>query len=161
MPVGLSDDRSAGALATSPTTPSARTLTAANIDRTALALFNSPALPGEPGKWLIPNDALKGAAPTVAHIDNAFLPGTGRFTADMAVADLDYNATSKDTLALKYFYQHDPAIAPYSYSSVPGFSEHLDSGAQVASITNSYIVKSNLSTTRDPRLHSRKDLGRQ
>jgi hypothetical protein len=38
-------------------------------------------------------------------------------------------------------------LAPYSYSSVPGFTEHLDSGAQVFSITNSFIVKSNLSTT--------------
>jgi len=65
----------------------------------------------------------------------------------MAVADLDYNATSKDSLALKYFYQHDPAVAPFSYSSVPGFSEHLDSGAQVFSVTNSFIVKSNLSTS--------------
>ena len=147
VPVGLSDDRSAGALADITNNSFGTTLTTANIDRTALALFNSPSLPGEPGKWLIPNDNLKGAAPTAAHLDNAFLPGTGRFTADMAVADIDYNATSKDTLALKYFYQHDPAIAPYSYSSVPGFSEHLDSGAQVASITNSYIVKSNLSTS--------------
>jgi len=147
VPVGLSDDRSAGALADITNNSFGTTLTSANIDRTALALFNSPALPGEPGKWLIPNDNLKGAAPTAAHLDNAFLPGTGRFTADMGVADIDYNATSKDTLALKYFYQHDPALAPYSYSSVPGFSEHLDSGAQVASITNSYIVKSNLSTT--------------
>jgi hypothetical protein len=157
VPVGLSDDRSADALATvtnnSFCTPSDQAnfgcppLTAANIDPTALALFNSPALPGEPGKWLIPNDALNGAAPSPAHIDNAFLPGTGRFTADMAVADLDYNATSKDTLALKYFYQHDPAIAPYSYSSVPGFDEHLDSGAQVLSVNNSYIVKTNLSTS--------------
>jgi hypothetical protein len=157
VPVGLSDDRSADALATvtnnSFCTPSDQAnfgcppLTAANIDPTALALFNSPALPGEPGKWLIPNDALGGAAPSPAHIDNAFLPGTGRFTADMAVADLDYNATSKDTLALKYFYQHDPAVAPYSYSSVPGFDEHLDSGAQVFSVNNSYIVKTNLSTT--------------
>jgi hypothetical protein len=157
VPVGLSDDRSADALATvtnnSFCTPADQAnfgcppLTAANIDPTALALFNSPALPGEPGKWLIPNDALGGAAPSPAHIDNAFLPGTGRFTADMAVADLDYNATSKDTLALKYFYQHDPAIAPYSYSSVPGFDEHLDSGAQVFSVNNSYIVKTNLSTS--------------
>ena len=147
VPVGLSDDRSAGALADITNNSFGTTLTTANIDRTALALFNSPSLPGEPGKWLIPNDNLKGAAPTAAHLDNAFLPGTGRFTADMAVADIDYNATSKDTLALKYFYQHDPANAPYSYSSVPGFSEHLDSGAQVASITNSYIVKSNLSTS--------------
>jgi hypothetical protein len=147
VPVGLTDDRSADALATITNNSFGSTLTGANVDRTALALFNSPALPGEPGKWLIPNDALNGTAPTAAHIDNAFLTGTGRFTADMAVADIDYNATSKDTLALKYFYQHDPAVAPYSYSSVPGFSEHLDAGAQVASINNTYIVKSNLSTT--------------
>jgi hypothetical protein len=120
---------------------------AAQVDPLATILFNSPALPGEPGKWLIPNDALTGAAPTAAHIDNAFIPGTGYFTADMAVADVDYNATSKDTVALKYFYQHDPTTAPYSYSSVPGFAEHLDSGAQEFSINNTYIVKSNLSTT--------------
>ncbi len=112
-----------------------------------LVLFNSPALPGEPGKWLIPNDGLNGTAPTVAHLDNAFIPGTGRFTADQGVADLDYDASTKDTVSLKYFYQHDPTLAPYSYSSVPGFSEHLDSGAQVGSITNTLILKSNLSTT--------------
>jgi hypothetical protein len=64
----------------------------------------------------------------------------------MAVANLDYNVTSKDTLSLKYFYQHDPTLAPYAYSSVPGFTEHLDSGAQVFSIINTYLLKSNLST---------------
>jgi hypothetical protein len=148
VPVGLTDDRSASALATVTNGSFGTSLTAANIDQTALALFNSPSLPGEPGKWLIPNDALNGVAPTAQHIDNAFLPGTGRFTADMAVADLDYNATTKDTLALKYYYQHDPTLSPYSYSSVPGFTEHLDSGAQVFSITNTYLVKSNLSTTQ-------------
>jgi len=153
VPVGLNDtNRDAGGLATlannSFTDINGSTITAAQIDRTALALFNSPALPGEPGKWLIPNDARNGVAPTAAHIDNAFLPGTGRFTADMAVGDLDFNATKIDTLSLKYFYQHDPAIAPYSYSSVPGFSEHLDSGAQVGSISNTLNLKTNLSTTQ-------------
>ena len=147
VPVGLSDDRSASALASLTNGSFGTSITSANIDQTALALFNSPALPGEPGKWLIPNDALKGSAPTAAHIDNAFIPGTGRFTADVAVADLDYDASSKETLSVKYFYQHDPTLAPFAYSSVPGFTEHLDSGAQVFSITNSYIVKSNLSTT--------------
>jgi len=160
VPVGLTDDRSADALA-SVTNNSFCTaddqenfgctpITAGQIDHTALALFNSPALPGEPGKWLIPNDALtpQGKIPSAAHIDNAFIPGTGRFTADMAVADVDYNATSKDTLALKYFYQHDPTIAPYAYSSVPGFTQHLDSGAQVFSVTNSLILRPNLSTTQ-------------
>jgi hypothetical protein len=148
VPVGLTDDRSASALATVTNGSFGTSLTAANIDQTALALFNSPSLPGEPGKWLIPNDALNGVAPTAQHIDNAFIPGTGRFTADLAVADLDYNATTRDTLAFKYYYQHDPTLSPYSYSSVPGFTEHLDSGAQVFSITNTYLVKSNLSTTQ-------------
>ena len=113
-------------------------------DPVALALFNAPAVKGEPGKWLIPNDS--GVTPSAQHPDNAFLPGTARFTADLAVADIDYNANAKDTLALKYFYQHDPTIAPYAYSSVPGFDQHLDAGAQVFSINNTYLVKSNLST---------------
>ncbi|HWE85221.1 MAG TPA: TonB-dependent receptor [Terracidiphilus sp.] len=148
VPVGLSDDRSAGAIADITNASFGTSITGAQIDRTALALLNSPALPGEPGKWLIPNDALNGAAPTAAHIDNAFLPGTGVFQADMAVADLDWNPSTKDTVAAKYFYQHDPTISPYSYSSVPGFTQHLDSGAQVFSIINSLTLKSNLSTTQ-------------
>jgi hypothetical protein len=151
VPFQLSDDRSASGLATLANNSFGTSLGGNNIDPTALALFNSPALPGEPGKWLIPNDnlwATKQEAPSISHLDNAMIPGTGRFTADLAVADLDYNATAKDTVSLKYFYQHDPTIAPYAYSSVPGFSEHLDSGAQVFSVTNTFLIKSNLSTTQ-------------
>ena len=148
VPVGLSDDRSANGLATLANNSFGTALTSTSIDPLAQILFNSPSLPGEGGKWLVPNDGLKGVAPSAAHLDNAFIPGTGRFISDIAVANLDYNVSSKDTLALKYFYQHDPTIAPFSYSSVPGFAEHLDSGAQVFSIINSLILKSNLSTTQ-------------
>ncbi len=149
VPVGLSDDRSASGVAAVANNSFGTSLTSANVDPLALVLFNSPSLPGQPGKWLIPNDTATpaGIQITAAHLDNAFIPGTGRFTGDLAVADLDFNASSKDTLSMKYFYQHDPTVAPYSYSSVPGFDEHLDSGAQVASIINTLIVKSNLSTT--------------
>jgi hypothetical protein len=99
VPVGLSDDRSANGL-TSVTNNSFGTnignsnISAANIDPLALILFNSPALPGEPGKWLIPNDSLYPSVPTAAHLDNAFIPGTGRFIGDLAVADLDLNAST-------------------------------------------------------------------
>jgi len=149
VPVGLSDSmRTAAGMASITNSSFGTSLSKTSIDPAALALFNLPALPGEPGKWLIPNDGLNGGSPTAAHIDNAFIPGTGRFKADMLVADLDYNATAKDTIALKYYYQHDPTLAPYAYSSVPGFTEHLDSGAQVFSISNTYLVKSNLSTTQ-------------
>jgi hypothetical protein len=148
VPVGLNDNnRNPSGIAWLSNHAFGSGLSGANIDPLALILFNSPALPGEPGKWLIPNDARNGTPPTAAHLDNAFIPGTGYFTSDQGVADVDYNATSKDTLALKYYYQHDPTIAPYSYSSVPGFTEHLDSGAQEFSINNSLILKSNLSTT--------------
>ena len=77
---------------------------------------------------------------------NAFVPGTATFIGDQAVANLDYNATSKDTLALKYYYQHDPTAAPYAYSNVPGFTQKLDAGSQVFSINNTYLIGSNLST---------------
>jgi hypothetical protein len=147
VPVGLSDTtRDAGDFATIVNNQFDTSLSANNIDNTALALFNSPALPGEPGKWLIPNDTGSGLLSPM-HPFDAFLPGTGRFKADLLTADLDYNATAKDTLALKYYYQHDPTLAPYAFSSVPGFTEHLDSGAQVASIVNTFLVKTNLSTT--------------
>jgi Carboxypeptidase regulatory-like domain/TonB dependent receptor len=151
VPVGLSDStRSAAGFAgivNNQFSESSRPLTGGIIDPTALALFNSPAVAGEPGKWLIPNDT-GSSSMSAGHPFNAFLPGAGRFKADMVVANLDYNATVKDTVALKYYYQHDPTLAPYAYSSVPGFTEHLDSGSQVFSIINTFLVKSNLSTTQ-------------
>lgn len=150
VPVGLSDStRTAGNFASIINAQFGSNLGQPGggaIDNTALALFNSPALPGEPGKWLIPNDTGSGSL-SPSHPFDAFLPGTGRFKSDQAVANLDYNASAKDTLALKYYYQHDPTLAPYAYSSVPGFTDHLDSGSQVFSIINTYLVRSNLSTT--------------
>jgi hypothetical protein len=150
VPVGLSDDRSAGGLAAVANNGwggnYSQPITGANISPVAQYLMNLPALPGQPGKWLVPND--DGTSLTVQHYDNAFVPGTAYFIADQAVADLDWNATQKDTVAFKYYYQHDPTVAPYAYSSVPGFSQHLDTGAQVGSVSNTLILKSNLSTTQ-------------
>jgi hypothetical protein len=145
VPFGLSDStRTAAGFAGVVNNEFGSTLTPAQIDNTALALFNSPSLPGEPGKWLIPND--NGQTLSAAHPFNAFLPGSATFRAEMGVADVDWNASSKDTVAFKYYYQHDPSTAPYAYSSVPGFTEHQDAGSQVFSIINSYQLKSNLST---------------
>jgi hypothetical protein len=143
VPVGLSDDRSPQTLAAIAGASGFNAPTGA-VDPVALALFNSPAVKGEPGKWLIPNAQNVTLDP--AHTFNAFIPGTATFIADQAVANLDYNATTKDTLALKYYYQHDPTGAPYAYSNVPGFKQRLDAGSQVFSINNTYLIGSNLST---------------
>ncbi len=98
------------------------------------------------GQYMIPGATT--ANPTLAHPDNAFIPGRAYFISDQAVADVDYNATAKDTVALKYYWQHDPTVAPYGYSNVPGFAVHVDAGSHVFSIQNTYLLKSNLSTTQ-------------
>jgi len=110
----------------------------------AYNLFTAPAQPGEPGNYLIPS-ALPTASPNVYSPYNAFLPGTSRFISDQGVADLDWNVSSKDILAVKYYYQHDPSSSPYAYSNVPGFTGHMDTGSQLGSINNVQTIGSTLS----------------
>jgi len=163
VPAGLTDDRSPEGLAQVVTTtsvtpwcpnpePSCQNFPASvnpvvgntpgDISPIAYALLNYK-LPN--GQYLIPS--ADGQTPTVNFPENAVVPGTALFTADQAVADLDWNATTKDTVALKYYYQHDPTIAPYAYSSVAGFAQHLDAGSQVFSIGNTQTLKPNLSVS--------------
>ena len=107
-----------------------------------LALFQAK-LPN--GRWLIPND--NGHVPDPLSPSNAFELGTSYFIADQGVGDLDWNASSKDLVSLKYYYQHDPNSSPYGTSSVPGFTEHMDAGSQVATITNIQSLRPNFSLT--------------
>jgi carboxypeptidase family protein len=95
------------------------------------------------GQFLIPS--ANSFVPTINFPENTFTQGTAYFLAHQAVSDVDWIVTSKDTLALKYYYQHDPSTAPYAYSGSPGFTQHLDAGSQVASITNTQVLKPNLS----------------
>ena len=79
--------------------------------------------------------------------EDAEIPGTAYFIADQAVANLDWNPNSTHSFSAKYYYQHDPTTAPYAYSSVAGFPQHLDAGSQVISLSHTQIVKPNLSIT--------------
>jgi len=167
VPVGLSDDRSESGLAAVANTgwcsqpdpsqpdydcPLGAPLSGSQVNNNAVNpgssvaynLFNAPNVKGEPGKWLIPNPT---GVTTAAHPYNVAIPGTAYFFGDQLVGDLDWNASPKDTLAVKYYYQHDPTIAPYAYSNVPGFAQHLDAGSQVFSINNVNVARTNLSVT--------------
>ena len=95
------------------------------------------------GQFLIPSTG--SYTPTITFPENTYTPGTAYFLANQSVANLDWNASAKDIVALKYYYQHDPTIAPYAYSSAPGFTQHLDAGSQVASITNTQTISPKLS----------------
>ena len=129
------------------------------INPIAYALFNYK-MPN--GQYLIPsmnpnavvaNPAAFSSNPAVqsalieAFPEDAEVPGTALFLAHQAVANLDWNPNSSHSFSAKYYYQHDPTIAPYAYSQVAGFAQHLDAGSQVIALSHTQIVKSNLSIT--------------
>jgi len=146
VPPGLTNNnRDAADLATLATNnylvpEGASPINASQVDPIALALLQYK-LPN--GQFLIPSD--DGHVPTFSFPENAISQGTALFIADQAAVNLDWNKSSKDTIAAKYYYQHDPSTSPYAYSNIPGFPQHLDAGSQVASISNVQSLKSNLS----------------
>ena len=129
------------------------------INPIAYTMFNYK-LPN--GEYLIPsanpnsviaNPGLYSSIPAIqsalieAFPEDAEVPGTALFRAHQGVADLDWNPNSSHSFSVKYYYQHDPTIAPFGYSMVAGFAQHLDAGSQVISLSHTQIVKSNLSVT--------------
>jgi hypothetical protein len=152
VPSGLTSDRSAAALAAVANTNflpgcgtpgNAACLTASQVDPVALQILNFK-LPN--GNFLFPS-ANPNFTPTLNFPENVFVTQPAYFIADQAVTDFDYLASATDTLSLKYYYQHDPTTAPFAYSAVQGFPQHLDAGSQVVSITNTQAIKPNLSVT--------------
>jgi len=143
VPFGLTDDRSGAALATVANNNFGTSLTANDIDPVAFSLLNYK-LPN--GQYMIPS-ANPAFTPTINFPENVFITQAAYFTTDQAVADIDYIASSKDTVALKYYYQHDPTSAPFGFSSVKGFAQHLDAGSQVGSITNTQTLTPTFSLT--------------
>ncbi len=141
VPPGLTSDRSDAALGALAMNDWGATLT--NIDPVARYIMNYK-LPN--GQYMIPN-ATTALDPNGFYQFNASVPGTSYFFSRQAVANLDWNASTKDTLALKYYYQSDPGLNPYAYSSVAGWAQNLDAGSQVASINNTWIITPKLSTT--------------
>jgi len=165
VPPGLTDDRSATALAevgnsnnlsgslglSDGSINSAVGLSPGDINPIAYTFFNYK-LPN--GQYLIPSAnpnaiALNttSAALIEAFPEDAEIPGTAYFIANQGVTDLDWNPSSTHSFSAKYYYQHDPTTAPYAYSSVAGFSQHLDAGSQVVSLSHTQIIRSNLSVT--------------
>ena len=114
---------------------------ATQVSPVALALFQYQ-FPN--GQYLIPWSNV-GVSPNPDFPENATIPGTAFFRSDQAVTDLDWNKSPRDTVSAKYYYQHDPTSAPYAYSNVAGFTQHLDAGSQVASLTNTQALRPNLS----------------
>jgi Carboxypeptidase regulatory-like domain/TonB dependent receptor len=141
VPAGLTNDRSPQALVDVANANFGTSLTTADISPVSLKLLNYKFANGQ---YLFPS-ANPNFTPTLNFPENVFLTQPAYFISDQAVTNLDYLATAKDTLALKYYYQHDPTTAPFGFSSFQGFDQHLDAGSQVASITNTQSLSPHFS----------------
>jgi len=150
VPFGLTDQRDAATLVAvanqdflpgcnQPGAPAC--LTTADVNAVALTMLQYKLANGQ---YMIPSANPK-VVPTINFPENVFLTQPAYFIADRVVTNLDYQASPKDTLSLKYYYQHDPTTAPFGFSSFEGFTQKLDAGSQVASITNTQSITSNLS----------------
>jgi hypothetical protein len=144
---GLTDtNRDAASLATLANAAFGTSLTAANIDPTALKLMNLK-LPN--GQFFIPSETISSA--TTAGIDqqaklgyNALVFGPKTtFKADQVNGNIDYNFNSRDRIAGKYYYQNDPTFAPFAISQVGNFPQELSAGAQVFSLSNTTTISPN------------------
>ncbi|MGH9607196.1 MAG: carboxypeptidase regulatory-like domain-containing protein [Terracidiphilus sp.] len=155
VPYGLSSDRSLAGIEAACSSYSTATLagggSSSNAKCPAITAFNPAAvgllqakLPN--GNFLIPSPTVS-AAQAEANLANEEPDvtelGTSMFSGDQATASLDYNATSTDHVEAKYFYQHMPTTSPYAISSVPGFPNLEDTGAQDATLSNSINIGSN------------------
>jgi hypothetical protein len=135
----LTDDRSPAALAAVAQTDFGVTVNPANIDPIALQLMQAKTAQGG---FLIPSATTTGAAPVNMH--TATIQGPpATFQADQFNANIDYNFSTKDRLAAKYFFQTDPTTSPFATSQVLGFPQQLQSGSQAFSLGNTSVMTPN------------------
>ncbi len=131
-PLGLTADRSATGLESVLTSVGLPASTP--IDPVAQFLLQYK-LPG--GQYLIRNPATFGA-------ENQFDAAASRFDAAQINGNLDYVLNPKDTLALKYYFQHDPTQNPFGSTELEGFPQQLNASSQTFSLENTHIFSPHL-----------------
>jgi len=122
---------------------SSKCLTLAKVDPVALGLIQ---LKLKSGQFLIPSEGVgvKSAAENSFQKYNAAILGPpSKFDANQVNGNIDYNFSSSDRLAAKYYFQRDPTSAPFAVSAVAGFPQSLQAGSQVLSLDNTTVLSPN------------------
>lgn len=135
VPDGLTDDRSLTGLQS--VVAGAGLPAGTPIDPVALFYLQAK-LPD--GQYLIRSPAAVGTPNAQA----VFIGGPSKFLANQANGNLDYVLSRKDTLAFKYYFQHDPTESPFSSTSLEGFPQRFNAGSQVFSLENNIILSPRL-----------------
>jgi Carboxypeptidase regulatory-like domain/TonB dependent receptor len=131
-PLGLTADRSATGLQSVLTAVGLPASTP--IDPVAMALLQAK-LPS--GQFLIRNPSTLGS-------EVQFLGEGSKFNAVQINGNADYVVTKKDTLAFKYYFQHDPTQNPFGSTQLEGFPQQLDASSQTYSLENTHVFSPRL-----------------
>ena len=120
-------------------------ITVGQVDPTALKLFQAK-LPD--GQYLIPSQTLASSISqnpeTTGQLFNSEIRGpASTFKANQVNGNVDYNFSSSDRLAAKYYFQRNPTGAPFAVSAVAGFPQTLQAGSQVLSLDNTTVLTPN------------------
>jgi hypothetical protein len=65
------------------------------------------------------------------------------FKADQVNGNIDYDWSTKDRLAGKYYFQNDPTTAPFAISQTGNFPQHLTAGSHAFSLENTATISPN------------------
>jgi hypothetical protein len=131
-PLGLTSDRSATGLQSVLTAVGLPATT--QIDPVALTLLQAK-LPT--GQFLIRN-------PAAFNTEVKFLGAASKFDATQINGNLDYVLNHKDTLAFKYYFQHDPTQNPFGSTQLEGFPQQLNASSQTYSLENTHVFSPKL-----------------
>lgn len=137
VPLGLTTDRSAGAIAALAGIPQSK------VNPVSLALFQATL---KNGQYLIPSASITNVAEAKSLGYDAIVQGpNAQSQVDQGNANVDYIFSEKDRLAVKYYSQNDPTTTPFGYGDdTLGFAQQLAAGSQVGSIDNSTILTPSL-----------------
>ena len=121
--------------------PHVACITAGEVDPVALNLFSAKA---KSGQFIIPSEAGATGPEGPTQEFNSLIRGpVATFKANQVNGNVDYNFSSSDRLAAKYYYQSDPTSAPFAVSQTDGFPQALEAGSQVFSLENTTVVSPN------------------
>ncbi len=150
VPPGLTDDRSDPGLIAAANSFINPTGNCANdtppdcftgtIDPVARKILNAK-LPN--GSYFIPSANNLTAFNNGQGFEATLQGPASQFTADQANGNIDYDFSTKDRLAVKYYYQRDPTTNPFAESSLLDFPQTLKAGSQVVSIENTRQMSPN------------------
>jgi hypothetical protein len=141
VPPSLTDQRDPASIAAAVNNDFGTNITASQIDPVALALLQQK---NPNGSLYIPSPTLGNPAVTGQSFNAVIQGPSSHFNANQAIGNIDYDFSSRDRLAVKYFYQNAPTTSPFTQSQLLGSPLTLQTGSQVVSADNTTILTPNL-----------------